>query len=341
MSAADGPDGIVLAVDGGGSKTDAVALDLAGHVLATARAATSSPHIIGVDATIALIDGLVGEIAVQTDRRPLLQANIYLSGLDLPAEVDAFSRSIRGFSWASGASGRPAIVDNDLFALLRAGTNEADAVAVVCGTGINCVGVRADGTVARYASLGMISGDWGGGWHLGEKALWHAARAVDGRGPATSLVEAVPKTFGLADVQAVIEAMHFGRLANAELSALSPAVFRAAREGDAVAGRLVDRQADEIVIFAETTLRKLDLLDRPTPLVLGGGVIGARDARLMAGIERGLAARAPFAHIELVTAAPILGAGLLALEAVGAGRDALATARAELSSRQASFSVAG
>ncbi|WP_426515931.1 N-acetylglucosamine kinase [Diaminobutyricibacter sp. McL0618] len=339
MSDAYPADGIVLAVDGGGSKTDAVALDLAGTVLASARAATSSPHIIGVDATIALIDGLANEIVKQTGGRPIVQANIYLSGLDLPAEVAAFSRSIGAFSWATGASGRPAIVENDLFALLRAGTNEADAVAVVCGTGINCVGVRSDGAVVRYASLGMISGDWGGGWHLGEKALWHAARAVDGRGPATSLVDAVPEAFGLADVQAVIEAMHFGRLANAELSALSPAVFRAAREGDAVAGRLVDRQAEEIVVFAETTLRRLDLLDRPTPLVLGGGVIGARDERLLSGIERGLAERAPFAHIELVTAAPILGAGLLALEAVGAGRDALETARAGLSSRQASLSV--
>ncbi|NEN07342.1 N-acetylglucosamine kinase [Diaminobutyricibacter tongyongensis] len=334
-------DGVVLAVDGGGSKTDAVALDLAGNVLASARAATSSPHIIGVDATIALIDGLANEIVEQTGGRPIVQSNIYLSGLDLPAEVEAFSRSISAFPWASGATGRPAIVENDLFALLRAGTNEADAVAVVCGTGINCVGVRADGAVVRYASLGMISGDWGGGWHLGEKALWHAARAVDGRGPATSLVEAVPETFGLADVQAVIEAMHFGRLPNAELSALSPVVFRAAREGDAIAGRLVDRQAEEIVVFAEATLRKLGLLDRPTPLVLGGGVIGARDERLLSGIERGLAARAPRAHIELVTAAPILGAGLLALEAVGAGREALETARAGLSSRQASVSVSG
>jgi N-acetylglucosamine kinase-like BadF-type ATPase len=341
MSAAVPEDGIVLAVDGGGSKTDAVALDLDGHVLATARAATSSPHIIGVDAAIALIDELVGTITAQTDGRPIVQSNIYLSGLDLPAEVASFSHSIGDLPWATGVSGHPAIVDNDLFALLRAGTSEADAVAVVCGTGINCVGVRADGEVVRYASLGMISGDWGGGWHLGEKALWHAARAVDGRGPATILVDSVPEVFGLPDVQAVIEAMHFGRLANSELSALSPAVFRAARDGDAVAARLVDRQAEEIVIFAETTLRKLGLLGRPTPLVLGGGVIGARDERLLSAVERGLAARAPLAHIEVVTAAPILGAGLLALEAVGAGRDALETARAELSSRQASFSIAG
>ncbi len=50
--------------------------------------------------------------------RPLASANIYLSGLDLPAEIAEFRAGIAGYAWAD------AIVDNDLFALLRAGTSE-------------------------------------------------------------------------------------------------------------------------------------------------------------------------------------------------------------------------
>ena len=78
-------------------------------------------------------------------------------------------------------------MDNDTFALLRAGTDSPDAIAVVCGAGINCVGRAADGRIARFPALGMLSGDWGGGQHLAALALWHAARAEDGRGPATAL----------------------------------------------------------------------------------------------------------------------------------------------------------
>ncbi|GAA1445695.1 N-acetylglucosamine kinase [Leifsonia poae] len=325
--------GIVIAVDGGGSKTDAVALDLDGTVLASARGTTSSPHIIGMGAAADLVDELIASLVQQTGDRPIVQTNIYLSGLDLPAELAAFGEHIAGLPWAG------AVVDNDLFALLRAGTSEPDAVAVVCGTGINCVGVRSDGAVVRYPSLGMSSGDWGGGWHLGEQALWHAARAVDGRGPSTALVQAIPAVYGLESVQDVIEALHFERIPNSDLALISPAVFDAARAGDGVAIGLVDRQAEEIVVFAVTTLRRLGLLDRPTPVVLGGGVIGARDARLMQAIEEGLADRAPLAHIELVTAAPILGAGLLALEAAGADADALERARGELGARQAALPV--
>ncbi len=320
---------IVIAVDGGGSKTDAVALELDGTLVAAVRGTTSSPHLIGMAATARLVDELIERLLFETGPRPLASANIYLSGLDLPAEIAEFRAGIAGYAWAD------AIVDNDLFALLRAGTSESDAVAVVCGTGINCVGVRADGAVVRYASLGMTSGDWGGGWHLGEKALWHAARAVDGRGPATTLATAIPEVYGLAGIPDVIEALHFERIANSDLSRLAPAVLAASRAGDTVAQGLVDRQAEEIVILAATTLRRLDLLGSEVPVVLGGGVIGSRDERLLAGVERGLAERAPLARITVVTAAPILGAALLALEAGGASADALDLAVSSLQDRQA------
>ncbi|ANF33507.1 N-acetylglucosamine kinase [Leifsonia xyli] len=329
MSGDGRPGPIVVAVDGGGSKTDAVALALDGTVLAEARAGTSSPHVLGMDGAVALVGDLVGELLARTGSRPLAAANLYLSGLDLPAEIAEFRERIAGTPWAD------ATVDNDLFALLRAGTGEPDAVAVVCGTGINCVGVRSDGAVVRYASLGTISGDWGGGWHLGERALWYAARAVDGRGEPTVLAEAVPAALGLASVQDVIEAIHFGRLASSELSRLSPVVFACAREGDVIAAELIDEQAEEIATMAVTTLRRLDLLDRAVPVVLGGGVIGSRDERLLGTVERLLADRAPLARTELVTAAPILGAALLALESAGAPADAVETARSTLTERPA------
>ncbi|MFF1571956.1 N-acetylglucosamine kinase [Leifsonia sp. NPDC058292] len=333
MTGSSGGAPVVIAVDGGGSKTDAVAIDLDGTVLAGVRGTTSSPHIVGVTRAVSLIDGLIGELLTRIGPRTLAATGVYVSGIDLPAEVTAFRAAIADRAWAD------AVIDNDLFALLRAGTDEPDAVAVVCGTGINCVGVRADGEVVRYPSLGMISGDWGGGWHLGEQALWHAARAVDGRGPATTLVSAIPLVFGLDSLPSVIEALHFERIPNSDLSLVSPAVFEAARAGDAVAASLVDRQAEEIVAFAVATLRRLDLLDRPVPVVLGGGVIGAGDDRLLTAIERGLTESAPLTRIELVTAAPILGAALLALEAAGAPAAVLHAARAALTAGQAAVPV--
>ena len=60
-------------------------------------------------------------------------------------------------------------------------------VGVVVGQGINAVGVAPDGRRARFAALGAISGDRGGGSGLGMDALGAAVRAQDGRGPRTVL----------------------------------------------------------------------------------------------------------------------------------------------------------
>jgi N-acetylglucosamine kinase-like BadF-type ATPase len=322
-------DGLVVGVDGGGSKTHAVALTLEGEVVGRGEGPGSSPHFVGVPRSVQIVDATVrhalgtgpGGAATAT------QADLYLSGLDLDAELTAYREALAGLPWV----GPGTVVENDLWALLRTGTESPDAVAVVCGTGINAVGVRADGATARFAALGPISGDWGGGSGLGEEALWHAARAEDGRGAATLLRDAVLERMGVGSVAELTEQLHFGRRELSELAALAPDVFAAANAGDAVAGAVVDRQAAEVVAFARASLTRLELLDRDVPVVLGGGVIRARDDRLLSGIAAGLAADAPRAAIVIVDAPPIVGAGLLALESAGATRAALDRARKELS----------
>lgn len=312
---------VAIAVDGGGSKTDVLAITRSGEVLAQVRGGPSSPQALGAPGAARVIAEL---IAAAAGEREVSAVGVYLSGLDMPEEHVVFGAEFAAALAAALPGSRPQIrVDNDLFALLRAGTAEADAVAVVCGTGINCVGVRADGATVRYPALGAISGDWGGGAHLGEQALWHAARAADGRGPATVLQGGIPDAFGLQSLAEVIEALHFGRLGPARLAELSPVVFAAAEQGDAVASSLLDRQAEEIVLFAASALRRLDLLGREVPVVLGGGLIRARNPRLMAGIERGLAAAAPLARAVVVDRPPVLGAALLVLDGLGAADAAL------------------
>jgi len=321
--------GAVVAVDGGGSKTDAVALGVDGTVLARGRAEGSSPQILGTERALAVIDGLVLRVLAEAGVDAPAHVHAYLSGLDLPDETAAFRAALEPLSWVP-RDPEAFVVDNDMFALLRAGTDEPDAVAVVCGTGINAVGVRRDGCVVRYPALGMITGDWGGGWHLGEQALWHAVRAGDGRGPATLLAELAPGVFGLDRVDELVLALHRRRIDSNALRRLCPTVFEAAARGDEVAGVLVDRQAEEIVTMAATTLRRLELLDADVPVVLGGGVIASGDARLMAGISDGMSHRAPRARLETVAARPVVGAALLAMDAAGAAASTLSRVRAEV-----------
>jgi N-acetylglucosamine kinase-like BadF-type ATPase len=323
----------VLAVDGGGSKTDVLLADADGRLLAHARGQGTNPQVIGLDLAMSRIQSLVEEAAAQcgpaVDGGPVAgHAAVYLAGVDLPIEVELAALRVQDAGWAPSH-----VVDNDVFALLRAGTSNPDAVAVICGTGINCVGVRRDGATSRFPALGPITGDWGGGTHLGEKALWWAARSEDGRAEPSSLSAAVAAHFGLPSVVAVAEALHFGRLDQHRLGELTPVVFAEAAEGDWVSVKLVERLALEIASMATVSLRRLDLLQAKADVVLGGGILRAGHAALLADVEARIRTAAPDVTVRVVTAAPVVGAVLLALDHIGAGPEAEAVAREQTADR--------
>jgi N-acetylglucosamine kinase-like BadF-type ATPase len=324
----------VLAIDGGNSKTDVALLTDTGRLLAHVRGPGSSPHNLGINGSAALLDELVAKAAALaglTDHIGCADyASVYLAGVDIPVETARIRDAIAARQWSSEL-----VVDNDTLALLRAGTNELDAVAVVCGAGINCVGLAADGRQVRFPSLGRISGDWGGGVHLGEEALWWAARGIDGRAEPTVLADLIPEHFGRPDLETVIEDVHLSRLDWERLGELAPIVLRAGSElGDASAVRIVRQLADEVVVLATTALRRLGLLGQPTVAVLGGGVLTSEDPLLHSVIREQLAAVAPRCTIHVTRVAPVVGAGLWALDRLQVSAAAEERLRASLTASQ-------
>lgn len=304
-----------VAVDGGNSKTDVVVGDATGRVHSTARGPGSSPHSLGLPGALELLDRLVVSSLDGVPRSSVDQASVYIAGADLPVEVERLVAGVGKLGWAPRTT-----VDNDTFALLRTGTAAHDAVAVVCGAGINCVGRRADGRTARFPALGPISGDWGGGHHLAQLALYYAARAEDGRGTKTALVDAVIDHFGLSSVEEVGTALHLGDAPMAQLYGLSEVLFTVANTGDEVANKVVRRLADEIIALVRVAGSRLDLLAAPFAVVLGGGVLSAQHPLLHDAVVSGVADIAPHAVLSVTAERPVVGAALLALDELHGGQ---------------------
>ena len=307
----------VLAIDAGNSKTDVALVGHDGSVLATVRGSGFEPHLVGAEAAVDGLQRLVEEVASAAGHPGtgglVEHVSACLANADLPEEMRLLGAAVAAREW-----GRSSAVLNDTDALLRAGLDESHGVAVICGAGINCTGRRRDGREARFAAVGHISGDWGGGGFLWSEAMWWAARAADGRGPDTVLREALPAHFGLASMDALIEAVHLGQLPVARCLEMTPLLFDVADAGDPVAVDLVLRQAGEVAGLAVAALRRLDLLDEPTPVVPGGGVLTAGHRLLLDAVDELLAERAPKASTRVVTTPLVIGAGLLGLDHLSA-----------------------
>jgi N-acetylglucosamine kinase-like BadF-type ATPase len=307
----------VLAVDAGNSKTDVAVVGADGRLLGTARGGPFRPHRIGAEAAVAGLEALVKEALAAAGDVEVRHLSACLANADLPFEHEALEVAIAARGWADSSE-----VVNDTFALLRAGLDGGRGVAVICGAGINATGVLPDGTTARFAAVGTISGDWGGGDFLWQEAMWWAARAEDGRGPDTELRIAFPRHFELASMADLIEAIHSGQVPDSRCSELTPVLFAVAEGGDQIAADVVRRQAREVVALAVAAARRLGVLDEPIDVVLGGGVLTAGHPLLMDEIRHLLAEAAPRARPRVVAIPPVVGAALLALDRIGAGHDA-------------------
>jgi N-acetylglucosamine kinase-like BadF-type ATPase len=314
---------LLLAVDGGNSKTDVALLDTAGDVVAAARGGTVSHQQVGNGAAAAGLRALVDEAAVMagiTLREPATVLGVLcLAGADTAAD----ERTLHAIHGATGIAGT-LVIENDTIAGLRAGSTLGWGVGIVVGQGINAIGVAPDGRRARFAGLGAISGDRGGGSGLGMDALRVAVRAQDGRGPGTALQQAVPAHFGVRRPLDVTFALYDGRLAEERVAELARVAVDAAREGDVVAQGLLDDLADECAAFATASIRRLRLTRREVPVVLAGSVARGAGELLADRVTTRVRAVAPDAATTVLHAPPVLGAALLALDRAAPGASSAA-----------------
>ncbi|MFI0899886.1 BadF/BadG/BcrA/BcrD ATPase family protein [Streptomyces sp. NPDC020983] len=160
-----------------------------------------------------------------------------------------------------------------------------DGLVLIAGTGAVAARVTAGERTLVADGHGWLLGDEGSGFWLGAQAVRAALAALDGRGPATSLVPAVLGHYGVpvtpdapgwgdpggppaqAAAEGVVVRVHAA--APVELALLSPLVVAAAGAGDAVAAGLLGRAA-ELLAGSVRALRPR----AGEPLVLSGGLLG-------------------------------------------------------------------
>ena len=317
---------LVVAADGGNSKTQVVLADRSGRVHAVVRTA-GIKNSDGIRRTAQILTDAVRAALRQADRDPataLAAGAFFLANVDVPEEEVAVRDAL-----AAHALADTVLVRNDVFAILHAGTSRDWGVAVTVGAGINAVGRHPDGREARFLALGDISGDWGGGLTIGVAALGAAVRAGDGRGPDTILRDAVTTAFG-ADPEEVAVRVSRGGLARRELHRLARAALTAASSGDTAATAIVTRLADEVVELAGTLLRRLALLDSDADVILGGAILQAGNDVLLDRIRARLLDLAPGIALRVLDAPPVSGALSAALDLADASPEAQRSARAAL-----------
>jgi glucosamine kinase len=254
-----------LGVDGGGTKTLAVIVDASGSEQGRGLAGSSNYNAVGLQEATANLQSAVEQAAQAAGCQMLLRAAWFgLAGIDRPADYEIMLPYLQPVAEAVRLT-------NDA-ELLLSGLDDAVGVALIAGTGSIALGCDARGTKTRSGGWGHILGDEGSGYEIGRMALQAAARAADGRGPPTILLERILAYWNLDMASDLIGRVYQDEDV-AEIGRLSAVVFAAARAGDQAARQIIQHAASELALAVTTVCAALDFGGGRVPLALGGGLL--------------------------------------------------------------------
>ena len=302
---------LVLGVDGGNTKTVALAARPDGTLVGYGRGGCADIYETPLDVAIAEIEAAArASLPTEAALQEVGTAVFSLAGADWGEDKEQLHAAL------SVLVPRAAVtVVNDAIGALRAGTTDGVGVAVVCGTG-GCVGSRGrDGREWHSSWWGLHTGASA----MGRDALAAVYAAELESGPATTLTAAALETFREPTVESLLHGFsrRNGRRHPREAGLLTPSLLRLALAGDGVAVTVVRDHGEKLATMAWAAARKVGL-EPPYPLILLGGVMRGAGAELL--IEP-IADRLPGAEPVRPTREPAAGALLMALDRAGAAYD--------------------
>jgi N-acetylglucosamine kinase-like BadF-type ATPase len=143
---------------------------------------------------------------------------------------------------------------------------------VISGTGSIVYGRSPAGQTPRAGGWGNLLGEEGSGYAIGRSALRGVVRAADGRGPQTALTGLILERWSLANPQELVGHVYRPGVTQADIAGLAVLVEQAARQGDPLAGQILERAGQELAAAAGVVAARLGLTG-PIPCAVVGGVI--------------------------------------------------------------------
>jgi|SRR5579872_48112 len=313
---------IFLGFDAGGTKTNCVVLDAAGHFLGEATGGPANPLRVGLaKASFALEDTALRALAEA--RQEIESVRAICAGVAGAGRPRIARRLVSYLSHAFPQAAVRVITDIEIALEATIGQDDLDngkpkaGIVIVAGTGSAAYGRDSAGRTARSGGWGPWIGDQGSAYDIGRRAVEAALRARDHLGLPTALGEKILHAEEAAaetqDWDVLLE--RIAKRPDAVFPKLFPVVVEAATAGDAVAQQILSSAAKSLAGLAKAVIDTLGLNEQSFTIAKSGGVFG-RSAHLDAALDQELARIAPNARIAPLRISPARAAAELARKSI-------------------------
>jgi glucosamine kinase len=258
--------GVVLGIDGGGTKTRAV-LVRGDAVLARASGGSIKRLRVGSATAEANLRALLREVFDAGGVTGVDAVSAGVASASLPGIREWITEVFRDFGIQ-----RSEVVGDEVIALDGA-FQGGPGILQIAGTGSNCIGRTAAGERESAGGYSSTLGDEGSGYWIGLHGIRQALHAYDAGEPSV-ILERVAAVWGTATLEELVN--RGNEVPGPDFSALAPLISTAAGEGDAVATRVLLQAAEDIaesILLVRRKLRQRHGLVEEVPAAFTGSVL--------------------------------------------------------------------
>ncbi|MGD0914607.1 MAG: BadF/BadG/BcrA/BcrD ATPase family protein [Terracidiphilus sp.] len=263
--------GLVLGIDGGGTRTRASIADgsVAKGDVALAFAESGSIKRLRVGAEVAEenLRALLAEVYAQAGVNLVDAASVGVASANMPGIPEWITAVLREFKIEKSE-----VVGDEIIAL-DAAFEGGPGILQIAGTGSNTLGRGPDGSQECAGGWSSRLGDQGSGYWIGLHAIRRALTAHDREEP-TEVLKRVGEIWGTPTIAALVNLGD--STPGPDFAALAPAISELGEAGDAVAiGVLKQAAADlvDFVLLVRQKLRGKHSLAVEVPVAFTGSVI--------------------------------------------------------------------
>jgi glucosamine kinase len=302
---------LLLAIDGGGTRTRCLAIDRDGAVRGDGLGGPSNHlHVPIAEATQAIRDAVAGSLSTAGATRDDVElVSAGLAGVDFDGTgKDEGEQMLRACGFGQ------VVVNGDMVIAHRGALGGGPGVMALAGTGSSVLGIGADGTMTKAGGWGPLYGDQGSAFQIGRMGLTAAAEAFDGAGPRTELLARLTTALGISAFPQTIERLYNGASSQQPVAALAAVVDACARDGDDVATAICRRAGSDLARAVLAVVRRLSM---PKTLVSYQGAVLEQSALVRGAFVDALERAAVGVVVRPPRFEPIAGAALIGAAAAG------------------------
>jgi N-acetylglucosamine kinase-like BadF-type ATPase len=263
--------GLVLGIDGGGTRTRASIADGSvangNKTLAFAESGSIKRLRVGAHLAEENLRALLSEVYSQAGVSGVDAASVGVASASMPGIPEWITAVLHAYKIAKSE-----VVGDEIIAL-DAAFEGRPGILQIGGTGSNTVGRAPDGSHECAGGWSSRLGDEGSGYWIGLHAIRRALNAYDREEP-TEVLKKVGEIWGTPTIEALVNLGD--STPGPDFAALAPAISQLADAGDAVAIGVLKQAAADLVNFVllvRSKLRRKHGIEGEVPVAYIGSVI--------------------------------------------------------------------